>query len=186
VIHADGKDTIFAGRGAVTVDGGTERLVFVGGAGKADINLHTGSAVIYDRSGPITVDGGTGASTLFGGGGNITFDDKHSKGHDLFVTGHGHAHVTLGGGSATVDGGTGKSTVTAGTGHDIFEFVAGHGGGTEVIKDFSEHKDKLELKGKYTAPPIEKVTPGGLVITLTDGTQITHITLPGVDSDVKF
>lgn len=177
VIHADGKDTIFAGTGAVTVDGGSERLLFVGGTGKADVYLHAGSATLFGGTGPVTVDGGSG---------KLTFDDKASKGHDLFVTGDGKAHVTLGGGSATVDGGTGASTVTAGTGHDIFEFVAGHGGGTEVIKDFSAHKDSIDIRGHYTAPPTEKLTPGGLVITLHDGTQVTHITLSGFDHEIKL
>ena len=167
-IYADGKDTVYAGSGAVTVLAGSHPLDFVGGTGPAHVDLTTGSASLFGGSGPITVDGGSGT---------LTFDDKASKGHDFFKTDTGKAHVTLGGGTATVQGGTGASTVTAGTGRDVFEFIAGHGGGTEVIKDYSAHKDKIDIRGHYTAPPTEKLTPGGLVITLTDGTQVTHITL---------
>ena len=177
VIHAEGQDTIFAGHGAVTVLGASHPLLFVGGTGPAHVDLDKGSASIFGGSGRISVDGGSGA---------LTFDDKHGKGHDFFKTGTGKAHVTLGGGSATVDGGSGASTITAGTGKDIFEFIAGHGGGTEVIKDFSLTKDHIKLSGHYTAPPTEKLTAGGDVITLTDGTQVTHITLAGVHHKVPL
>ncbi|WP_419758000.1 hypothetical protein [Acidisoma sp.] len=175
-IYAEGKDTIFAGNGALTVVGGSQALLFIGGRGPAHVDLGSGSASLFGSIGPVSVDGGSGT---------VTFDDKVSKGHDFFKTGTGQAQVTLGGGSATVEGGTGASTVTAGTGHDIFEFVASHSGGSEIIKDFNPHKDKIEFSGHFTSI-VEKMAVGGLEITLKDGTKITHITLSGYDHDVKL
>ena len=174
-IYADGQDTIYAGAGAVTVTGGSDPLLFVGGTGAAQVHLGAGSASLFGGPGPITVDGGSGA---------LNFDDTASKGNDLFLTGTGNGAVSLGGGAATVIGGTGASTITAGTGTDVFTFIAGHGGGTETIKDFTPPKDSINFLGSYTVPPTETLTPGGDVITLTDGTQITHITLSGYDHKV--
>jgi Ca2+-binding RTX toxin-like protein len=174
-IIAEGNDTIAAGYGATTVIGGSDPLSFFGGTGPSSLFLGSGNA---------TLQGGPGAMTVAGGSGAITFDDKVGSGPDLFLTGTGHAHVTIGGGAATVIGGTGQSTITAGTGHDIFEFLAGNGGGKETIVGFDPTKDTIAPSSGYTKPPVETLTPGGDVITLTDGTQITHITLSGVDQKV--
>ena len=174
-IIADGKDTIAAGIGATTVIGGSDPLSFFGGSGPSSVFLGAGNA---------TLQGGLGAMTVDGGSGAVTFNDTPGNGPDLFFTGTGHAHVTIGGGAATVVGGTGASTITAGTGEDIFKFLAGNGGGKETIVGFDPTKDSVELSPGFTAPPTEKLTPGGDVITLTDGTQITHITLSGYDHKV--
>jgi Ca2+-binding RTX toxin-like protein len=86
----------------------------------------------------------------------------------------------LGGGADTVVGGSGASTITGGSGDDVYNFLASHAGGTEVINDFKPGTDKLTFSGYATDTPVasETITGGSDIIKLTDGTEIT---LTGVD-----
>jgi Ca2+-binding RTX toxin-like protein len=87
-------------------------------------------------------------------------------------------------GADTVVGGSGHASITGGGGHDVFAFVAGHGGGTETISGFTT-SDTFAFSSSYgytaATPPPEQVVNGNDVITLTDGTEITTITLVGID-----
>jgi Ca2+-binding RTX toxin-like protein len=98
--------------------------------------------------------------------------------------GDGQLVATLGSGADSVIGGGGASTVTAGSGNDVFGFVKGHAGGSEVIIGFNS-SDNIAFSSDYgysaTNLPTENVTAAGDVITLTDGTTIT---LSGVDHKI--
>ena len=56
-------------------------------------------------------------------------------------------------GADSVIGGGGASTITAGGGSDVFGFVDGHAGGTELITNFTSN-DKFAFGG-YGANPIQ-------------------------------
>jgi Ca2+-binding RTX toxin-like protein len=83
--------------------------------------------------------------------------------------------ATLGSGADSVLGGSGASTITGGSGNDVFAFIKGHAGGSEVIIGFTS-SDNLAFAGYgYTGSslPAEAVGSLGDVITLSDGTTIT-------------
>ena len=89
----------------------------------------------------------------------------------------------LGSGADSVLGGSGAATITGGSGNDVFAFIKGHAGGSEVIIGFTA-KDNLAFAGYgYTGAslPTEAVGGFGDVITLSDGTTIT---LAGFDHKI--
>ncbi|MBW4024962.1 MAG: hypothetical protein HIU92_17835 [Proteobacteria bacterium] len=81
----------------------------------------------------------------------------------------------LGSGADSVIGGSGASSILGGSGNDVFAFINGHAGGSEVIVGFTA-SDNLAFGGySYSGSnlPGEAVGPIGDVITLSDGTTIT-------------
>ena len=193
LVIAEGQDSIFGGDGNIVVTGGSDPLFFAGGGGDAIVTAATGNATLFGGSGTnlffggsgnLTAYAGTGPTTVAGGSGATTFNGVAGK-HEDFITGSGTAAVTVGSGCNTIIGGTGASTITAATGsdpgHDVFSFIAGHGGGKETILNFNGSTDKIEPIGYGSPPPVENLTGGNDVITLNDGTQIT---LVGVDQKV--
>jgi hypothetical protein len=126
------------------------------GIGTVDVNA-TGSA-------GVVVNAGAGNVTLRGGAGN-----------DVFVAGTGKADLVLGNGNDTIDLGPGATTIGAGTGDDVFQFINGHGGGTDVIHGWSAN-DQLDFQGFGGNPIASDVSSGGsTVLTLTDNTVITLV-----------
>jgi Ca2+-binding RTX toxin-like protein len=74
--------------------------------------------------------------------------------------------------------------MTGGPGSDTFTFIAGHSGGTDLVKDFTS-KDKIHLEG-YGANAVTKALQtqtfahGVLSITLSDHTKITFQGVEGL------
>jgi Ca2+-binding RTX toxin-like protein len=99
-----------------------------------------------------------------------------------FYAGSGSNQIIGGGGNDTFVAGSGAATMTAGLGSDVFQFVSGTAGGTDLIAGFTS-TDKLHLQG-YGAGAIQDalgtqaVSAGSVTITLSDNTQVT---LSGVD-----
>jgi Ca2+-binding RTX toxin-like protein len=93
----------------------------------------------------------------------------------VFVAGTGKADLVLGNGNDTIDLGPGATTIGAGTGDDVFQFINGHGGGTDVIHGWSAN-DQLDFQGFGGNPIASDVSSGGsTVLTLTDNTVITLV-----------
>jgi len=91
--------------------------------------------------------------------------------------GSGNAQVTLAG-DDTLTFGSGSAVVTdqrpAGMA-ELFRFVLGSGGGTDVIKGFRAGIDQLSFQG--VGVQSQTVSGGNTMLTLTDG---THVQLNGV------
>ncbi len=124
-----GGDLLAAGAGNVTLTG----------AGSLGANAYFGGGaadLIAAGAGSDTVVGGRGADTVFGGSGHA----------DIFE-GSGSTLAVAGPGADYVQGGTGQATVVAGTGVDVFGFVFGHGGGTDLISKFKPGVDLISLQG---------------------------------------
>lgn len=143
-----GNDSVLAGFGADTVHGGAGDDTLVGYGTYESQGL---LSLARSLDGPDQLYGGPGNDLLIGGGGNDFLDG--------------------GPGNDTLVGSTGVDTLIGGPGHDIFLFgrlfepgtvpltgpTTGVGpGNRDVICDFHEHQDQIQLTGGYQgtgAPP---------------------------------
>jgi Ca2+-binding RTX toxin-like protein len=197
-VFAAANDTVTASAGASTLFGAASGVTHFTASG-ADSSIVGGSGgMLASSSGAnSTLIGGTGISIMSVTGANslavsgpsgITgINESGSTGPETIATNPlgntGTMVAILGSGADTVLGGSGASTITAGSGNDVFAFIKGHAGGSEVIIGFNA-KDNLAFAGYGFTPtnlPAENVGSFGDVITLSDGTTIT---LAGVDHKI--
>ena len=173
LVGDSGGDQLVAGAGNETLSSsgetegsygfGTGALIF--GAGGADV---LAGGALND-----TIVAGSGATTIYGGSGSNILDA--GSGADVIVTG---------GRGDYVQGGSGASTVYAGLGSNTLVFLAGHGGGTELVNGFKVGTDRLALRGfggggTQAGVTSTQVVGGSTILTLADNTRIT---LAGVGS----
>jgi Ca2+-binding RTX toxin-like protein len=209
-ISGGGSDTINAlGHDGDMVFGGTAHFTFVGGAGRSSVLGQSGSETVFGGSGGgvfvgggagnNVIQGGSGAATMVGGGdgdqlfaagrmgdvlragaGNETLSAVLSTGHDQLFAGPGSDSLIAGPGAATLYGGSGSATLTAGAGRDVFAFVKGEAGGTDLVQGFAggPDGDKVALVGYgphavQDALSTQQHAGGATTLTLPDGTTIT-------------
>jgi serralysin len=190
-ITSAAASTIFGGATGVShfaVSGADSSIVggvggFVGSASGANSTLVGGSG-----NSIFTVTGANSLAVSGPGPGVTGINEAGSTGAEVIATNplgnSGTLVATLGSGADTVIGGSGASTINGGSGNDVFGFIKGHAGGSEVIFNFTA-KDNLAFGGYgYSATdlPAEHVAAfigvTSDVITLNDGTTIT---LVGID-----
>jgi serralysin len=118
---------------------------------------------------------------LIAGAGSTTIDGITGAGTELAITGSGDSFISLDAAADSVVGGSGASTLLGGASADIYGFIDGHAGGSEII--FGLKADDALLFGNYGNHPIvtETVVHGADRIILADGTTIT---LQGIDHKV--
>jgi hypothetical protein len=152
--HPGDNVTIYGGSGSASLIGVSgEKMTFIGGSGNANI---TGG------SGILCVTGGSGDITVTGGSGGVM----------NFIGGSGNANISASPSGANIQFGSGTNTVSeAGYGNaDIYSFLAGVGGGTDIITGFRAGIDQLRLSGVSVAT--EQVSGGSTYLTLSDHTSI--------------
>ena len=127
----------------------------------------------------VSVSGSNSLAVAGPGPGMTGINEQNTSGAETIATNplgnSGTLVAILGSGADTVLGGSGVSTITAGSGADVFAFIKGHAGGSEVIIGFNS-SDNLAFAGygySGTTLPSEQVGSIGDVITLSDGTTIT-------------
>jgi len=141
-----------------------------GGAGS---NLLVGGT-----AGNNSIAGGTGHATLYGAGNNDVLLAQGSAGQVLHAgKGNETLNASASSGADTLYGGTGHTTITGGAGSDVFAFIKGQSGGTDLIVNFNS-AEKIALQGYGAgeaahAFATSTVASGATLVTLTDGTQIT-------------
>ncbi|MEL7469609.1 MAG: Hint domain-containing protein [Pseudomonadota bacterium] len=150
-----GNDLVYAGSGADIVDAKNGFNIVYGGAGSDAIDLGSGGGIIYGGDGDEVIKGGSGNMSAYGGVGNDALEG--------------------GSGSDRFDGGTGDDTIKTGSGSDVIAFY--DGAGNDVIEDFDETRDAIEIgsKGIDTFADIQArmVNLGGdTQVTLDDGSVI--------------
>ncbi len=164
-----GGDILAAGPGNVTLTGAgsTGANTYFGGGG-ADF--------VATGGGNDTVVGGSGAATVFGG-----------RGHASIFDGSGATLVVGGPGGDDVQAGPGPGTVLAGAGADLFGFVSGHGGGTDLINGFKPGADLISLRGfganaVTAALGTAQIIGSDTTIHLADNTRITFSDFRGLSA----
>jgi serralysin len=166
------NSSIVGGAGDIAATASGANTTLIGGSGTSNFTVSGAGSIAVSGPGP----GTTNISLTDTGGAEVATNPLGNSGTlvaSLSATG-----------ADTVVGGSGHSSITGGGGHDVFAFVAGHGGGTETISGFTS-SDTFAFSSAYgyslTNPPPEQVVAGNDVITLTDGTEITTITLVGIN-----
>jgi hypothetical protein len=188
-ISASGASTIFGASSGVTrftASGAGSSIT--GGAGGFVGTVSGANSTLVGGTG-VSIVSVTGANSLAvtGSHGITGFNESGTTGAETIATNplgnSGTLIAILGSGADSVLGGGGASTITAGAGHDVFAFIKGHAGGSEVIIGFNAD-DNLAFAGYgYTGSELPTEAVGGLgdVISLSDGTTIT---LAGFDHKI--
>ncbi|MEP4197091.1 MAG: calcium-binding protein [Aliishimia sp.] len=139
----DGDDTLSGLGGADTLNGQNGNDQINGGQGVDDINGGDGSDSIFGLFGADRINGGVGND-------NIRADGSG----DTVIGGAGDDRIVGGNGKDTIWGGSGNDVFFGGGGHgngdglrDVFVFKSAEndGGGFDIIRDFEDNKDKLDL-----------------------------------------
>jgi hypothetical protein len=180
-VTATAATTIFGASSGVTkftASGSGSSIT--GGAGGFVGTVSGANSTLVGGSG-ISIVSVSGANTLAvaGSSGITGINESGTSAAETIATSplgnSGTLVATLGSGADSVLGGSGASTITGGSGNDVFAFIKGHAGGSEVIIGFTS-SDNLAFAGYgYTGSslPAESVGSLGDVITLSDGTTIT-------------
>jgi hypothetical protein len=187
-----GADNIHAGSGTDTIVlSGTGTQVW-GGNGStsvSNVNMQSGNnTTIHGCAGSINVTERAGQMTFIGGSGNAVIT---GQGGTLYVTGgvgnvavsttYSALQFTGGAGDAQLSVGSTGGVVTFGSGTtsvkefqpgaaDIFNFVAGSGGGHDTITGFRVGIDQIALKGVSVVS--QAASGGGTLVTLSDNTTL--------------
>jgi serralysin len=165
--------SISGGAGGLVGTASGANTTLIGGTGNTIVNVTGANSLAVAGPGPgvtgINESASTGAETI------ATSPTGQS----------GPLVAILGSGADTVLGGGGASTIVGGSGSDVFGFIKGTAGGSEVILNYTS-KDNMVFGG-YTGSAISNEAVGtfdGITsdkITLTDGTKIT---LVGIDHKI--
>ena len=123
IIGNSKNNTIYASKNGGTYQGGKGNDTVYGGAGEDELFGGTGSDKLYGNAGDDTLSGDYGNDTLDGGAGN-----------DEIYGGDGNDRLIGGTGNDALSGGSGKDT-----------FVYGNGDGKDVITDYTEGDDIIEI-----------------------------------------
>ena len=179
---AEGGATVFGGTGSDTVygDDGPD-LMFGGSAGNNLLIAGGGKATLFGGgNGDRLFAAGDEAQALHAAGGTETLFGGAASGNDTFYGGSGSDQITGGSGKNTFVAGTGSATIAASPGgENVFEFVKGAAGGTELVIDLTKASQvHIDLDG-YGEKEIKQALAGqthaggGVTITLSDHTSIT-------------
>ncbi len=131
---SDGND-VFNSR-----DGMLDGDVLLGGGNDIATGSRDGET-IYGQGGADRINGHGGGDTIFGGSQRDLL--KGGGGNDELFGGSGSDRLHGGKGNDRLDGGTGNDIMAGGRGADVFVF--GVEGGHQVITDFTNGDDKIDL-----------------------------------------
>ncbi|WP_427450981.1 calcium-binding protein [Litorimonas sp. WD9-15] len=166
----DGDDTLGGGSGNDTLSGDDGDDFIQGGLGDDSLSGGDGADRLNGGSGNDILDGGTGDDILLGGGRD-----------DSLTGGEGDDLLNGQSGNDTLNGGAGQDTLTGGAGADVF--VASQGNGVDIITDFEDGTDMIDLSD-FTEAEIQGaldgafVLDGNLILALGGGVAVV---LEGVD-----
>ncbi|GAB4378558.1 MAG: hypothetical protein Kow00121_30680 [Elainellaceae cyanobacterium] len=136
-----GDDTLSGGSGADVLRGSLGDDIGFGGAGADRLLGQAGQDILVGDAGNDSLFGGLGADYLLGGAGQDLL--QGDAGQDSLNGGIGQDLLTGGIGNDRLDGGADNDRLTGGPGSD--QFVYRPGGGSDVITDFEQGADTIDL-----------------------------------------
>ena len=187
-----GNDDLLGGDGDDTLDGelGDDRIF--GGRGNDRIFGRNDHDLVKSGTGNDYVEGGSGADTLDGESGNDTL--KGGNGDDLVSGGHGHDTLYGGLGNDNISGGRDNDELRGGDGEDTLDgglsndrifggrgsdtFVLSRNSGFDVIRDFQDGEDKVQLDGGLKFGDLEILSQGHnntLIRNLVTGEDLAEL-----------
>jgi len=132
--------------------GGAGHDTMIGNSANNTLSGGLGWDLIKGGGGNDFLQGGDGRDTLKGGGRNDTL--KGNNGNDKLFGDAGKDKMFGGKGNDKITGGAGKDKMFGGVGSDTFRFVnlsdSKTGGKSDVIKDFGNGADKIDLSNMST------------------------------------
>jgi len=168
------SDKIVGGTGALRIisqdNSATYTQNVTGGSGSIAYQQNAGHLNFIGGSGSATIDGGTGTLHVVGGSGSISVVEGTAG--MQFIAGSGTANLSLTPLGGTVEFGAGVTNAqVAGWGAgDLFQCVAGHGGGVDTITGFRAGTDSLQFNGVHVTS--ETISGGSTTLTLNDHSTI--------------
>ena len=202
----DGNDTITAGNAATTITGGKDNDSILGSSGNDliyggdgiaspidgddTIDGSGGNDLIYSNGGNDYIVGSGGLDSVNAGIGNDLLNFTHSADRTLLLGNQGNDTLVGGSGNDTLHGGFGADRMTGGGGVDYFSpnaRTASNAGAADVITDFTQGADKINLAGLgYTGistgasgNTLGYAHSGGLTIIAGAGAERFEIQLVG-------
>lgn len=178
-----GDDLIFGNitNNTITANGGSDFIK--GFEGNDYLYGNVGQDIIYGNQGADFLYGGKDNDSLYGGQdadfmlGNFADDQMFGNfGNDYLHAGAGNDYLHGGSGNDTLNGGVGNDTLVGGVDADVFTFAAG--GSADIIADFGNGADVVQLIG-FGITTFEAVSGligasgNGVVINFTTGDSLS-------------
>lgn len=136
-----GDDILSGGDGADFLSGSLGSDIVFGGAGDDQLLGQAGKDILVGDAGNDSLSGGLGADYLLGGAGQDQL--QGDSGQDILNGGTGKDLLTGDLGDDRLDGGAGDDRLTGNQGSDRFFYRPG--GGKDVVTDFEQGSDKIDL-----------------------------------------
>ena len=150
-----GPDSLKGSSRGDTLRGRGGNDTVLGGGGNDRLFGDSGNDRLDGQSGRDTLSGGRGRDTLLGGGGSDRLNGNEQNdtlygqgGRDILTGGRGNDRLLGGNGNDVLEGQQGKDTLVGGAGRDRFKIAKSSG--WDVIRDFENGKDRLQLVGGLT------------------------------------
>lgn len=141
----NGADVLKGGSGADSLYGGNGDDILLGGTGNDKLYGGIWSDTLWGQDGDDYLNGERGNDKIYGGNGNdilIGWDGK-----DTLIGGEGDDKLWGGGGKDVLNGGAGNDVMNGGAAADIFVFSSFRNGEIDIISDFQDGSDMLQLDG---------------------------------------
>jgi len=173
-----GDDTVYAGKGNDSVMGGDDRDILYGDNDDDTVNGEAGGDWVNGNRGQDAIDGGEGEDTLHGGKGS----DRVLGGSDsdTLLGEKGNDYLEGNEGDDFLDGGIGDDTLVGGGGSD--RFVLAPGNGIDIILDFEDGIDFLQLEGDIAFDGLTSIAESGGTAIESNSERLAFIS--GVESSL--
>ena len=210
IASGEGADILLGGGGDDAIDGGSGADEAWGGVGDDAIAGQAGDDVLFGNEGDDLIQGGAGADLLYGGeGADRLFGDagadtllggigddfligaagddwlRGEAGDDRIEGGAGADRIEGGAGSDRLIGGGGNDTILTGAGADTIVFT--RNSGDEIVTDFENNVDTLEIAGvAFGALSIAAVSGGTMISVGGSSVMLTGIAVRDVYDDIML
>ncbi len=154
---ASGKDSLSGGSGNDDLDGGSGNDTLSGGFGNDSLLGGEGDDRLFGGSGRDFLRGGDGDDSMSGGSQNDLISGE--SGNDFLVGGSGQDTLLGGSGQDTLIGGAGDDVLFGGSGRDTFVFDVASG--DDLIRDFRNGQDRIEISSGATSFSELQISSGG-------------------------
>ncbi|MDY6803613.1 MAG: transporter substrate-binding domain-containing protein [Cyanobacteriota bacterium] len=164
-----GDDTVYGGKGNDLVMGGDDRDILYGDNDDDTLSGEAGGDWVNGNRGQDAIDGGEGEDMLHGGKGSDRI--QGSAGDDTLLGEKGNDFL---------DGGVGDDTLVGGEGSD--RFVLAPGNGIDIILDFEDGSDFLQLSGDIAFDGLTLIAESGGTAIESNSERLAFIS--GVESSL--
>ncbi|MCW6050765.1 DUF4347 domain-containing protein [Lyngbya sp. CCAP 1446/10] len=173
-------DLIFGNQGNDFIDGGKGNDLIYGGKGDDLILGSQGNDTLFGQLGDDTLCGGELDNVIYGGQGNDLIDG--GKGNDSIYGDFGNDTLLGCEGDDILFGGSGNNSLVGGLGNDTF--VLNSSQGFDLIADFVNGKDSLELSGGLSFNQLEITQNNNSALIKLKGSGELVASLTGVTASL--